>query len=103
MSKLRELVEKLNPPVATSLMGKACFSNLIPTSSGTAATIQELNRSLTPSHLVIADPGDCLFASVEQRTQLFIGPGYHARMVLAIPGAITAQIAPPELRPVTLG
>jgi indolepyruvate decarboxylase len=69
---------------------------------GTAAIIEELNQFLTPNHLVIADTGDCLFASVELRADHFIGPGYYASMGLAIPGAIGAQLACPELRPVVL-
>jgi indolepyruvate decarboxylase len=69
---------------------------------GTAAIIEELNAFLTPSHVVIADTGDCLFASIELRADRFIGPGYYASMGLAIPGAIGAQLARPELRPIVL-
>jgi indolepyruvate decarboxylase len=69
---------------------------------GTKAIIEELNAFLTPSHLVIADTGDCLFASVELRAHWFIGPGYYASMGLAVPGAIGAQLARPDLRPVVL-
>jgi indolepyruvate decarboxylase len=69
---------------------------------GTAAIIEELSAFLTPSHLVIADTGDCLFASVELRADRFIGPGFYASMGLAVPGAIGAQLARPDLRPVVL-
>lgn len=69
---------------------------------GTAALIEELNAFLTPAHLVIADTGDCLFATVELRADWFIGPGYYASMGLAVPGAIGAQLARPDLRPVVL-
>jgi indolepyruvate decarboxylase len=69
---------------------------------GTAAIVQELNAALTPSHLVIADTGDCLFASVELRADRFIGPGFYASMGLAAPGAIGAQLARPDLRPIVL-
>lgn len=64
--------------------------------------IEELNQFLTNKHIVIADTGDCLFASVELRADHFIGPGYYASMGLAVPGAIGAQIARPDLRPVVL-
>jgi indolepyruvate decarboxylase len=64
--------------------------------------IAELNGFLTPQHLVLADTGDCLFASVELRADYFIGPGYYASMGLAVPGAIGAQIARPDLRPLVL-
>jgi indolepyruvate decarboxylase len=69
---------------------------------GTAAVIEELMGFLTPAHVVLADTGDCLFASVELRAELFIGPGYYASMGLAVPGAIGAQLARPDLRPVVL-
>ncbi len=69
---------------------------------GTAAVVEELNGFLKPSHLVLADTGDCLFASVELRADRFIGPGYYASMGLAVPGAIGAQLARPDLRPVVL-
>lgn len=69
---------------------------------GTGAVIAELNRFLTPQHIVIADTGDCLFASVELRASSFIAPGYYASMGLAVPGAIGAQMARPDLRPVVL-
>lgn len=68
----------------------------------TTALIEELNDFVTPNHVVIADTGDCLFASVELRADWFIGPGYYASMGLAVPGAIGAQLARPDLRPVVL-
>jgi len=69
---------------------------------GTDAVIEELNKFLTPGHIVVADTGDCLFASVGLRTDQFIGPGYYASMGLAVPGAVGAQLARPDLRPVVL-
>lgn len=69
---------------------------------GTAAIIQQLNHDLKPSHIVLADTGDCLFASVELRADRFIAPGFYASMGLAVPGAIAAQLARPELRPIVL-
>jgi TPP-dependent 2-oxoacid decarboxylase len=68
----------------------------------TNAVIDELNRFLTRKHLVIADTGDCLFASLDLRADHFIGPGYYASMGLAVPGAIGAQLARPNLRPIVL-
>jgi TPP-dependent 2-oxoacid decarboxylase len=64
--------------------------------------IKDLNQFLTSQHIVLADTGDCLFASVELRAEHFIGPGYYASMGLAVPGAIGAQIARPDLRPIVL-
>jgi len=77
-----------------------------PSSAGNALSmnsiIEEPNEFLTPDHIVLADTGDCLFASVELRSHMFIGPGYYASMGLAVPGAIAAQLARPDLRPVAL-
>jgi indolepyruvate decarboxylase len=73
-----------------------------PPAWGTAAVIHELNGFLKPSHVVLADTGDCLFASVELRADRFIAPGYYASMGLAVPGAIGAQAAWPDARPVVL-
>lgn len=84
------------PTIRTTAPGSASLS------WGTGAIIEELNGFLNSSHLVIADTGDCLFASVELRTDRFIGPGYYASMGLSIPGAIGAQLACPELRPIVL-
>ncbi len=64
--------------------------------------LEELNDFLTPSHVVLSDTGDCLFASVELRAEWFVGPGYYASMGLAVPGSIAAQLARPDLRPVVL-
>jgi indolepyruvate decarboxylase len=69
---------------------------------GTGTIIEELNDFLTPAHLVIADTGDCLFASVELRADQFIASGYYASMGLSIPGAISAALARPEFRPIVL-
>lgn len=64
--------------------------------------IEELNGFLTKDHLVISDVGDCLFASVELRADVFIGPAYYASMGFAVPGAIGAQLAMPSRRPIVL-
>ncbi|MFQ5957216.1 MAG: alpha-keto acid decarboxylase family protein [Candidatus Brocadiales bacterium] len=64
--------------------------------------IDELNDFLTGRHMVISDVGDCLFASVELKTDLFIAPAYYASMGFAVPGAIGAQLALPSQRPVVL-
>lgn len=67
-----------------------------------ASVIDVLNDFLTGSHLVISDVGDCLFASIELKTDIFIGPAFYASMGFAVPGAIGAQIALPSRRPVAL-
>ncbi len=64
-----------------------------------------LNRALDDSTIVIADAGDALFAagelSIHQQTE-FIGPAYYASMGFAVPAALGAMVARPDLRPVVL-
>jgi indolepyruvate decarboxylase len=64
-----------------------------------------LNRSLDDSTIVIADIGDSLFASSELvihwRTE-YLSPAYYTSMGFAVPAALGAMIARPELRPVVI-
>jgi indolepyruvate decarboxylase len=64
--------------------------------------LDALNQFLTPQHIVVSDVGDCLFACVDLKTDVFIGAGYYASMGLGIPGLIGAQLAEPDLRPIGL-
>ncbi|MCP4341892.1 MAG: hypothetical protein GY799_24160 [Desulfobulbaceae bacterium] len=50
----------------------------------------------------LADVGDAWFAGLEFNTDVFMAPGYYALMGFAVPGAIGAAIAAPELRPIVL-
>ena len=55
--------------------------------------------------VVIADPGDALFASSElviHRQTEFISPAYYTSMGFAVPAALGAMVARPNLRPVVL-
>ena len=55
--------------------------------------------------VVIADPGDALFASSElviHRQTEFISPAYYTSMGFAVPAALGAMVARPTLRPVVL-
>ena len=55
--------------------------------------------------MVIADPGDALFASSElvihQRTE-YLSPAYYTSMGFAVPAALGAMTARPSLRPIVL-
>jgi indolepyruvate decarboxylase len=64
-----------------------------------------LNRALDDSMVVIADPGDALFASSElviHRQTEFISPAYYTSMGFAVPAALGVMIARPALRPIVL-
>jgi indolepyruvate decarboxylase len=62
---------------------------------------KRLNEILDKNMIVIADIGDCLFAagelSIHRRTE-FISPAYYTSMGFAVPGAVGAAFARPDLR-----
>jgi indolepyruvate decarboxylase len=67
--------------------------------------VARLNQALDASTVVIADVGDALFASTElvirQRTE-FLSPAYYTSMGFAVPAALGAMTARPDLRAVAL-
>ena len=67
--------------------------------------IMRLNEALDDRSVVIADPGDALFAASElvihRRTE-FLSPAYYTSMGFAVPAALGVMIARPDLRPVVL-
>lgn len=67
--------------------------------------IARLDRALDAAMVVIADPGDALFASSElliHRQTEFLSPAYYTSMGFAVPAALGAAVARPKLRPVVL-
>jgi thiamine pyrophosphate-dependent acetolactate synthase large subunit-like protein len=69
----------------------------------TRAIVEELNAFLTPGRFtVVADVGDCMYACVDLRTDIFLGPGYYNSMGFAVPAAIAAELAWPKRRAVAL-
>ena len=67
--------------------------------------IARLNQALDETIVVIADPGDALFASsdlVIHRQTEFLSPAYYTSMGFAVPAALGALVARPGLRPVVL-
>jgi TPP-dependent 2-oxoacid decarboxylase len=65
--------------------------------------IHELNQFLAqhPEFPVVSDTGDCLFASVDIRANLFVAPADYGTMGFAVPAAIGLQ-ASSGLRPLVL-
>jgi TPP-dependent 2-oxoacid decarboxylase len=51
---------------------------------------------------VITDTGDCMYAGMSLRTDVFLAPGHYVSMGFAVPAAIGAQLAAPARRPVVL-
>ncbi len=69
----------------------------------TRAVIEELNRVLTPGKFtVVADVGDCMYACVDLRTDVFLGPGYYNSMGFGVPAAVGAELAWPKRRAIAL-
>ena len=70
-----------------------------------ARLIASLNAVLTPDMSVVCDVGDCLFAALELRVHErihFLASAFYTSMGFAVPAALGAQIASPELRPLIL-
>jgi TPP-dependent 2-oxoacid decarboxylase len=70
-----------------------------------ARMFERLNAFLSENSIVIADVGNALFGAsdlfIRCRTE-FLGPAYYASMGFAVPAALGAQLARPNLRPLVL-
>lgn len=67
--------------------------------------IERLNAALTPDMSVVCDVGDCLFAALDLRVHErshFLASAFYTSMGFAVPAALGAQIAAPDLRPLIL-
>ena len=67
--------------------------------------VARLNHWINESMVVIAEAGDALFGSTDlviHRETEYIAPAYYTSMGFAVPAALGAMIARPELRPVVL-
>ncbi len=82
------------------------FVPAIPEAPVTIARLFERVNEYVDDHtIVIADVGNALFGAadllIRHRTE-FLGPAYYASMGFAVPAALGAQMARPELRPLVL-
>lgn len=70
-----------------------------------ASLFERINEYLGASSIVVADVGNALFGAsdllIRDRTE-FLGPAYYASMGFAVPAALGAQMARPDLRPLVL-
>ncbi|APG28279.1 preprotein translocase subunit Tim44 [Syntrophotalea acetylenivorans] len=66
----------------------------------------EYLETFIDDHMVLlADPGDAMFAATDltiRHPAAFLSPAYYTSMGFAVPGAIGAQLARPDLRPLVL-
>src|SRR5690606_29811371 len=64
--------------------------------------IEDLNDLLDDHFSVVSDVGDCLYAGLSLKTDIFIAPGYYSSMGFGVPAGIGAQIGEPARRSVIL-
>lgn len=67
-----------------------------------AGIIEDLNGMLTKHFSVVSDVGDCLYAGLSLKTDIFLAPGYYSSMGFGVPAGIGAQIAEPKRRSLIL-
>ncbi len=66
---------------------------------------QQLNSFLDDDTVVIADPGDAMFAGMDlfiHGQAEFLSPAYYTSMGFAVPAALGVQLAKPKLRPLVI-
>ena len=66
---------------------------------------QRLNAFLDDNTVVIADPGDAMFAAIDMiihSAARFLSPAYYTSLGFAVPASIGLQMAKPKLRPLVL-
>ncbi|MBN9395243.1 MAG: hypothetical protein J0H83_08360 [Candidatus Melainabacteria bacterium] len=68
-----------------------------------AGMIECLNQLMDKRDFsVVTDTGDCMYAGMSLKTDIFLAPGYYVSMGFGVPAAIGAQLAMPSLRPIVL-
>jgi indolepyruvate decarboxylase len=69
----------------------------------TAHIIAQLNQiCASERYVVTCDVGDCLYASVDLRTDQFLGPGYYNSMGFGVPAGLAVPLARPDRRAIVL-
>ncbi len=72
----------------------------------TIARLFQYLETFIDDHIVLlADPGEAMFAAADltiHHPAAFLSPAYYTSMGFAVPGAIGAQLARPDLRPLVL-
>ncbi len=67
-----------------------------------AAMINGLNGLLSERYSVVSDVGDCMYAGMSLKTDIFIAPGYYSTMGFGVPASIGAALADRSRRPIVL-
>ncbi len=66
------------------------------------AILDHLNKILDEKMAVVCDVGDCLYAGLSLKTDVFVAPGFYSSMGFGVPGGIGVQLAAPHLRSLIL-
>lgn len=87
-------IPNIEPEILTPHKGKKDLS--------VAGIIEDVNELLNKHYSVVSDVGDCLYAGLSLKTDIFIAPGYYSSMGFGVPAGIGAQVAEPKRRSLIL-
>ncbi len=64
--------------------------------------ISAINQVIADNLCVVCDVGDCLYAGLSIKTDLYVAPGYYSTMGFGVPASIGVQLADRTKRPIVL-
>jgi indolepyruvate decarboxylase len=64
--------------------------------------IDHLNKAIDDKFAIVSDVGDCLYAGLSLKTDVFVAAGYYSSMGFGVPAGIGVQLAAPHLRSLIL-
>lgn len=97
-SKLKPTKRFAIPSIAPEDLGEAASKKELTV----AGMIEDLNGLVSERYSVVSDVGDCLYAGMSIKTDIFIAPGYYSSMGFGVPAGIGAQLGEPKRRPIIL-
>jgi indolepyruvate decarboxylase len=99
-----DLKRHLSGPIPTSKRPEPiCFDSCSDKKITVDRLFQAINAFLDEKMVLVADPGDSLFGSIEIATRCnFLSSAYYASLGFAVPASIGAQLARPDCRPLVL-
>jgi len=105
-SLLRASIPQRQPPKLDWLEQQHDLIDIQPDKPITVQRLFEiLNNFIIDNMMVIADPGDSLFGSIDlkmHQSMDFMSPAYYTSMGFAVPASIGAQLGRPDQRPLVL-
>jgi indolepyruvate decarboxylase len=64
--------------------------------------LDHLNKAIDDRFAIVSDVGDCLYAGLSLKTDVFVAAGYYSSMGFGVPAGIGVQLAAPHLRSLIL-